>query len=155
MPTVYEIGDQKSADGAIRTDNAVGEVEAEAIDIWCPDTGDLKPLIKCFLSIGTGDHGLNPASEDPFSFASTNLVELNINAEKSADHFGKLYRELYSNSRFYRFNAPRGLPGTSSGEYITKSIMETTTDDAAQKFHMRRCASNLAMKQSMSFIDFA
>jgi hypothetical protein len=35
----------------------VDEVEGEASNVWCPETGNLKPLVKCFISIGTGNLG--------------------------------------------------------------------------------------------------
>lgn len=37
--------------------NLVDEVEGEASNVWCPETGNLKPLVKCFISIGTGNLG--------------------------------------------------------------------------------------------------
>lgn len=160
LPTVFDIDEigGRESDGALRIDNVVGEVEAEAIDIWCPDTGDLKPLIKCFLSIGTEDRGLHPVSEQSFKFPSTNVVQLNISVDKAADHFVKLYRDLYSNGRFYRFNVQHGLLGTGLAEYITKPIIEIATDkyldNSEEKIHVRRCASNLAVKQKRTGADF-
>src|SRR6266536_5622186 len=46
------IGARKFIDGALGGNNPVVEMEEEASKIWCPDTADLKPLVKCFISIG-------------------------------------------------------------------------------------------------------
>ena len=51
------IGDRTFADGGLGANNPVDEVEGEASNVWCSETGDLKPLVKCFISIGTGNPG--------------------------------------------------------------------------------------------------
>lgn len=40
------IGDRTFTDGGLGANNPVDEVEGEASNIWCPETGDLKPLVK-------------------------------------------------------------------------------------------------------------
>ncbi|KAF5967681.1 calcium-independent phospholipase A2 [Fusarium coicis] len=44
----------KFVDGALGVNNPVDQVEEEATEIWCPNTANLQPLVKCFISIGTG-----------------------------------------------------------------------------------------------------
>ncbi|OCK87825.1 uncharacterized protein K441DRAFT_682333 [Cenococcum geophilum 1.58] len=51
------IGARQFVDGALGANNPIGEVEAEASKIWCSDRSELKPLVKCFVSIGTGNPG--------------------------------------------------------------------------------------------------
>jgi predicted acylesterase/phospholipase RssA len=54
------IGDRSFADGGLGANNPVDEVEGESSNIWCSETGDLKPLVKCFISIGRGNPGKKP-----------------------------------------------------------------------------------------------
>src|SRR5580700_10074837 len=51
------IGGRQFVDGALGANNPVDEVAGEAVSIWCSETGDLNPLVKCFISIGTGYPG--------------------------------------------------------------------------------------------------
>lgn len=48
------IGARLFVDGALKANNPAGEVEEEAVNIWCSGTGELKSLVKCFVPIGTG-----------------------------------------------------------------------------------------------------
>ncbi|KAH9203476.1 acyl transferase/acyl hydrolase/lysophospholipase [Leptodontidium sp. 2 PMI_412] len=57
------IGNRKFADGGLGANNPVDEVEGEAANIWCSESADLKPLVKCFLSIGTGNPGIKAFEE--------------------------------------------------------------------------------------------
>jgi hypothetical protein len=57
---VVPIGNRSFTDGGTGANNPVDQVEGEASNIWCEYTGDLKPLVKCFISIGTGYPGLKP-----------------------------------------------------------------------------------------------
>ena len=43
------IGNRTFADGGLGANNPVDEVEGEAANIWCSESGDLKPLVKCFI----------------------------------------------------------------------------------------------------------
>lgn len=70
------IGARKFADGALGANNPVNEVEGEASDIWCRETGDLKPLVKCFISIGTGNPGKKAMEDNMLKFVSKTLPEL-------------------------------------------------------------------------------
>jgi predicted acylesterase/phospholipase RssA len=156
-PTFFgtaEIGDRKFVDGGLGANNPVSEVETEAMDIWCRTTGDLKPLIKCFISIGTGHPGLKPISDNLFEFVSVNLTDLATNAEKAAVDFVKRYRGLYDNNRYFRFSVEQGLQGISLDEYKKKPVIEAATDEyldgQEQKFRVEYCVRNLATKQSVS-----
>lgn len=52
------------------------EVEGEASDIWCEETGGLKSLMKCFTSIGTGNPGKKAMEENMLKSLSRTLPEL-------------------------------------------------------------------------------
>src|SRR5437763_13425967 len=43
------VGERLFADGGLGANNPVEEVEGEAFNIWCAETGDLKSLVKCFI----------------------------------------------------------------------------------------------------------
>jgi hypothetical protein len=62
------IGARRFADGALGANNSVDEVEGEMSDIWCEDIGDLKPLVKCFISICTGYPGKKAMEDNLFKF---------------------------------------------------------------------------------------
>ncbi|KAM7207996.1 hypothetical protein V8F06_014960 [Rhypophila decipiens] len=51
------VGARHFVDGSLGANNPVDQVENEASDIWCAETGNLQPLVKCFISVGTGNPG--------------------------------------------------------------------------------------------------
>jgi hypothetical protein len=51
-------------------------VEEEASNIWCSDSRELKPLVKCFISIGTGHPGKKVRGRFPDIFISCTLNDL-------------------------------------------------------------------------------
>jgi predicted acylesterase/phospholipase RssA len=81
------IGDRSFADGGLGANNPVDEVEGEASSVWCSETGDLKPLVKCFISIGTGNPGKMAFEDSMIKFLSETLVQIATeteNTEKSS-----------------------------------------------------------------------
>lgn len=62
------IGNRTFADGGLGANNRVDEVEGEAANIWCSDSGDLKLLVKCFILIGTDNPGIKAFEESMFKF---------------------------------------------------------------------------------------
>ncbi|KAI1806932.1 FabD/lysophospholipase-like protein [Daldinia bambusicola] len=92
------IGARKFADGALGANSLVREVEGEASNIWCPNTGDLKPLVKCFVSVGTGNPGKKPINSRIFKFVSQTLVELATETEKTEKDFISNWRQHYDES---------------------------------------------------------
>ncbi|KAI1472500.1 FabD/lysophospholipase-like protein [Daldinia caldariorum] len=111
------IGARKFADGALGANNPVREVEGEASNIWCPDTGDLKPLVKCFVSVGTGNPGQKPIKSRILKFLSQTLVELATETEKTENDFVSNWRQHYDERRYFRFNVEQGLQGVELAEY--------------------------------------
>jgi hypothetical protein len=51
----------------------VDEVEGEASNIWCSKRGDLEPLVKCFISIGTGNPKKKPFADSTGKFLGQTL----------------------------------------------------------------------------------
>ncbi|PSN58793.1 hypothetical protein BS50DRAFT_509799, partial [Corynespora cassiicola Philippines] len=65
---------QQFVDGALGANNPVNEVEGETANIWSFRVGDLKPLVKCFILIGTGDPGKEALEDNMLKFFSKTLV---------------------------------------------------------------------------------
>jgi len=68
------IGAHRFADGSLGANNPIDKVEGEALNIWCAKTGDLKPLVKCFISIGTGNPGKKAIKDNILGFLSRTLM---------------------------------------------------------------------------------
>ena len=134
-------------------------MEDEAAKIWCPDTAELKPLVKCFISIGTGNPGKTPIEDKAWKFLSETLVELATETEKTATKFAGRWRGHLVAKRYFRFNVQQGLQSIGLAEYQKEGAMEVATieylDEPEQYFRVQDCAKNLKQKQSVYIEDFA
>ena len=153
------IGARHYVDGALGANNPVDEVEGEASDIWCSNTGDLKPLVKCFISIGTGNPGKKAIEDSLLKFLPKTLVDITTETAETARKFVARWREHYDQNRYFRLNVEQGLQDVGLAEYKEQGKIETAThmylDDQAQIFRVRNCVENLKQKQSMYIEDFA
>ena len=70
------VRERSFADGGLGANNPVNEVEGKASNIWCTETGDLKPLVKCFISIGTGNPGKKAFRNSMAKFLSETVVQI-------------------------------------------------------------------------------
>ncbi|KAK6956257.1 hypothetical protein Daesc_001531 [Daldinia eschscholtzii] len=122
-----EIGARKFADGALGANNPAEEVEGEASDIWCPDTADLKPLVKCFISIGTGNPGKKPVNLKMFRFLSRTLVEIATETDNTEKRFIAKWRQHFDEKRYFRFNVDQGLQHIKLTEYKEQGAIEAAT----------------------------
>jgi predicted acylesterase/phospholipase RssA len=147
-----QIGARQYVDGALGANNPVEQVESEASDFWCRENGDLKPLVKCFVSIGTGNPGKKPIEDRVDKFISETLVGIATETEKTAALFIKRWRQHYHERRFFRFNVEQGLQEVGLAEHDKRGIIETATaqymTEAAQESRVRECVQNLKEKQS-------
>lgn len=129
------------------------EVEGEASEIWCSDTGHLKPLVKCFISIGTGNPGKAAMKDSLLPFLSKTVVEIATQTEKTEERFIAKWRQHFEEKRYFRFNVDQGLQQISLAEYNEQGIIEAVTDDylrhQAQKSRVQDCILNLCQKQSV------
>ena len=134
-------------------------MEDEAARIWCPDTAELKPLVKCFVSIGTGNPGKAPIEEKVWNFLSKTLVDLVTETEKTANEFASRWKGHLPAKRYFRFNVQHGLQDIGLAEYQKEGTMEAATveylEEAEQYFRVQDCARNLKQKQSVYIEDFA
>ncbi|KAJ5930429.1 FabD/lysophospholipase-like protein [Penicillium verhagenii] len=152
------IGARRFADGALGANDPVDEVEGEASDIWCEDTGDLKPQVKCFISIGTGNPGKKAMEDNLLKFVSKTLPNLVTQTEQTEKRFIAKWRQQYHNKRYFRFNVDQGLQDVGLAEYQEQGLIESATegylDHQAVVFQVRNCVENLKAKQRATNLDF-
>ena len=122
------IGARKFADGGLGANNPVDEVEGEASNIWCSETGDLKPLVKCFLSIGTGNPGKKAIEDNMSKFLSGTLVEIATQTENTEKKFIAKWRKHFDEKRYFRFNVDQGLQNVGLAGYQEQGAIEAATD---------------------------
>jgi predicted acylesterase/phospholipase RssA len=147
------IGARQFVDGALGANNPVEEVEGEATNIWCSETGDLKPLVKCFISIGTGNPGKKAIEDNMLKFLSKTLVGITTETENTERKFIARWAQHFDQKRYFRFNVDQGLQEVGLAEYREQGTIESATDEylkhQAQKFRVRDCVLNLRQKQSV------
>jgi predicted acylesterase/phospholipase RssA len=153
------IGDRSFADGGLGSNNPVDEVEGEASNIWCSETGDLKPLVKCFISIGTGNPGKKKFKKSMVKFLSETVVQIATETENTEKKFIARWAKHFDEKRYFRFNVEQGLQNIGLDEYNKKGAMEAATEGyithTAQYFRVRDCIENMKLKQSVYIENFA
>lgn len=153
------IGNRMFADGGFGANNPADEVEGEAANIWCSEDGDLKPLVKCFLSIGTGNPGIKAFEKSIFKFLGQTVVSIATQTEDTEKRFIAKWRKHLDDRRYFPFNVDQGLQDIGLEEYEKLGPMEAATDrylvNQAQKNRVRDCIRNLRLKQSVYIEDFA
>jgi predicted acylesterase/phospholipase RssA len=152
------IGDRTFADGGLGVNNPVDEVEGEASNIWCSETGDLKPLVKCFISVGTGNPGKRAFKDSMIKFLGQTVVEIATETENTERRFIARWAGHLDEKRYFRFNVDQGLQNVGLDEYKKKGAIEAATKGylthMIQKFRVRDCIQNVRLKQSMYIEDF-
>ncbi|PGH11415.1 hypothetical protein AJ79_04916 [Helicocarpus griseus UAMH5409] len=153
------IGTRKYVDGALGANNPVDEVWNEAQNIWCAEDGALEPLVKCFVSIGTGSPGTFPMNEAILKVLAKDMVKMATQTERTAELFQARHRGLCDQKRYFRFNVAQGLQAVGLEEYKKEGLLEAATDDyltsTDQKFRLRDCVQHLKEKTGQSPIDIA
>lgn len=153
------IGVRKYVDGALGANNPVDYVWNEAQSIWRPNDGQIEPMIKCFVSVGTGNPGSAPVEEGAKDFLSKTLKDIATETERTATTSAARHRGLLDKKRYFRYNVEQGLQTVGLEEYRKRSEIEAATKaylaDQAQKFSLRDCAKNLGIKQCVSIKDFS
>lgn len=153
------IGDRSFTDGGLGSNNPVDEVEDEAANIWCSETGDLKPLVKCFISIGTGIPSKEAFEDSMVKFLSKIVVEIATETESMEKKFIARWAKHFDEKRYFRFNVDQGLQSIGLDEYKKKGAIEAATEgymsQMAQMFRVRDCVQNLRLKQSVYIKNFA
>ena len=153
------IGTRRFVEGALGANNLVEEVEGETSDIWCSVTGDLKPLVECFIPIGTGTPGTKAFKDKLPEYISTTLVGIVTETENTEKKFIAKWRQHFDEKRYFRLNVEQGLQSVGLAEYQQQGAIKAATENylnhQAQKFRVRNCVQNLKDKQSLYNEDFA
>jgi hypothetical protein len=142
-------------DCALGANNPVDEVEEEASNLWCSDSRDSWPLVKCFVSIGTGNPGKKAFENSIIKFLSQTAVNIATETENTDQKFMARRAKHSDEKRYFRFNVSQGLQSIGLDEYQKKSLIEAATDgylsNVAQKFRVRDCIENLNRNNASTF----
>ncbi|OQD86643.1 hypothetical protein PENANT_c007G05014 [Penicillium antarcticum] len=153
------IGNRSFADGGLGANNPVDEVEGEASNIWFPETGDLKPHVKCFISIGTGNPGKKPFEDNIFKFLGQTVVQIATETENTERRFIARWAKQFDEKRYFRLNVEQGLQEIGLEEYKKKGAIEAATEGylthITQKFRVRDCIENMRLKENKTEMSFS
>jgi predicted acylesterase/phospholipase RssA len=153
------IGARQFVDGVLGANNPVDEVEEKASNIWCSESHDLRLLIKCFVSIGTGHLGKKAIEDNMLKFLSETLVGIATETEKTERKFIARWAQHFAKKRYFRFNVEKGLQDVGLAECKERRVIEAATDEylqhIQQKSRVRDCVHNLRQKQSEYYESFA
>jgi len=153
------IDDRTFADGGFGANNPVDEVEGEASNIWGSEEKDLKELVKCFISIGTGNPGRKAFEDGMIKFLSETAVQIATETEATEKKFIERWAKHYDRNQYFRLNVDQGLQDIGLDEYKKKGPIKAATEGylthVAQRFRVRDCIQNLGLKQSVYIPNFA
>lgn len=145
-----QIGDRVYVDGAIGANNPAAEVETEASNIWCEATGQLEPLVKCFISIGTGNRTIDPISDKAWTFLTESLKNVATGTKATEEAVLGRWR-LHWNARYFRFNVEHGLQRIGLAEYQHSGPIDAATGQYLASHETRprltACVKNLREKK--------
>ncbi|THX40566.1 FabD/lysophospholipase-like protein [Aureobasidium pullulans] len=146
------------ADGGIGANNPVDEVEGEASSIWSPATRNLQSLVKCFVSIGTGNPGIHAFEDGIPGFLSSTVSQIATETEATDKKFIARWARHYDQKRYFRFNVEQGLQDVGLAEYQMEATIEAASDayldHTSQEYGVRDCIRNLSKKQSVYLEHF-
>ncbi|KAJ5917206.1 hypothetical protein N7466_010760 [Penicillium verhagenii] len=123
------IGNRQFVDGAFGANNPTEEVEEEAADIWCTTSREIKPLVKCFLTIGTGCAELLPMNDNIIKFVRKTLVSLVTKPQSTERRFMARWINEAKENRLFRFNVEQGLQNVRMDDCSQRSLIENATQD--------------------------
>ncbi|KAL6362697.1 hypothetical protein LRP88_04000 [Fusarium phalaenopsidis] len=146
------IDDMVYLDGGLGANNPVEQVVAEARCVMGCETGELEPLVKCLISIGTGNPGMKSINKNFLRFVSETLVNISTETEKTAKKFALEWRDLSEAHQYFRFNVEQGLQDVDLSEYKETGKIKVATQEylehADRETLVEECVKNLNMKQS-------
>ncbi|KAJ5238211.1 Acyl transferase/acyl hydrolase/lysophospholipase [Penicillium chrysogenum] len=152
------IGNHQFVDGAFGANNPIEEVEEEAADIWCTTSRALKPIVKCLVSVGTGNPAQLPMDDNVLKFLSKTLVRLATKPESTERRFMARWSNEVKGKRYFRFNVEQGLQQVHMTEFEKQSVIESATyaylHHSSQKVRVRDCVVNLSAKEGKTSFDF-
>lgn len=143
-------------DGGLGANNPSEQIWNEAQKIWCSDEDiELGTLLKCFVSIGTGNPGTKPIAEGSLKFFSETLVNIATQTENTAKIFVERHRKLYEGKRYFRFNVQQGLQGIGLEEYKAAPLIEAATAEYMNGQEVRSAAQECAMNLKQKYCMYA
>lgn len=138
-------------DGALGANNPCLELEEEATDLWCEETGHLQPLVKCFVSIGTGNPGVRSVSDKGWKYFVETLAKEASETEATNQKWLGRWRDAVEKGRAFRFNVDHGLEGVGLAEWKEGDLLESTAATYLGKRgtigDVRACVENLRAKE--------
>ncbi|KAG8525642.1 uncharacterized protein KY384_000402 [Bacidia gigantensis] len=144
------IGPSEYVDGALLVNNPVTEVESEAQGLWGSDQAELKSLVKCFLSIGTGTPAKKAVADNLFKLAGS-MKDIVTDTEATNQKFQDRWRGKLNERRLFRFDVARGLQDIDLADYTKQgTIVELTEeymDEADAQIKLQACTENLMGKE--------
>ncbi|KAF2149315.1 phospholipase, patatin family protein [Myriangium duriaei CBS 260.36] len=147
-----KIGNRTFCSGILGANNPAQEIEEEASNIWCPSKSGVIDIVKCFLSVGTGNPGSQPFSNIMSEYLNKDLFDLVAETERTEKSCAARWAELLDDKRYFRFNVEQGLQDVGLYEYNAekRGLIEGATESyllhQAQKFNTRDCVLNLHQK---------
>jgi hypothetical protein len=131
--------------------NPALEVEDEARFLWCEETANLKPLVKCFISIGTGHPGVRSVSDRGLKHLAETLRKEATETERTTEYFLSSWREHLDNNRCFRFDVGHGLEHVKLAEYQEEDLIKAATwtylEGSYTTGKVRKCIENLRLKK--------
>ena len=142
------IGNRSFADGGLGVNNPIDEVEAEAAMIWCSEAGDLRPLVRSFISIGTGNpaNSKTHAFEDSLAgFLGPTIIKIATEAKNTEKRFRDRWTGHSDEKRYYRFNLDQSLEIMWYEEYRNQGAVKAATKRYlnAQNVRVQDCIQDL------------
>ncbi|KAF2998234.1 hypothetical protein E8E13_005657 [Curvularia kusanoi] len=148
-----EISGRTFLDGGLGSNNPVDEVEMEARQIWRLESlAKLQDCTDCFLSIGTGDPGIQSVSDKAIKFLFEVLGNMATETETTANKSQNRWEQQVREKRYFRFNVDQGLGKVGLEEYKSSGLIYSATDRYLQdKVSMQdmldQCMEALLAKQ--------
>lgn len=153
------IDNRQYVDGAFGANNPIEQVEEEAADIWCPTTRELKPLVKCIVSVGTGSPGLRALDDNIFQFLTKTLVRMATKPEGVERRFVARWNKEFTEKRYFRFSVEQGLQDVHMDDYSKQDLIQSSTYDylhhGSQKSRIQDCILNLVQKKGKSSLHIS
>lgn len=153
-PTYFSeasIEGSKFVDGAIGANNPAVQVEEEAADLWCEETGQVQPLVKCFISVGTGHPGIRSVSDKGLKHFLETLQKEATETEHTNQQFMGRWRDHEAKGRCFRLNVDHGLADVRLAEFEEEGLIKDATSAYLERratiVMVSKCVDNLRLKE--------
>ena len=119
---------QEYVDAGLGCNNPIDQIWMEAQSIWSPESDDLSALMKCLVSIGTGNPGTSSIENSAFKMFTKTIKEITTETETTAESFAGNHRGLLRGGRYFRFNVDQGLQSVGLEEYQKENEIVSATN---------------------------